>query len=200
MTNVEQLDMGTFALGVNTVVAVNLSSLTRLNTSPTATIDGNNLANTITGTQSADTITGGAGTDVLNGAGGADRIVGGAGNDTLTGGTGNDTFVFNVASNAGNADTITDFNAAVDLIELSLLQFTQLGGTNISGATLAAGHFAFGTAASTVGALVNVIYDSATGALYYDSNGGTNANRSLIATLNPLPTDTFDFNDIRVGP
>ena len=200
MANVEQLDMGTFALGVNTAAAVNLSSLTRLNTSATATIDGNNLANTITGTQSADTITGGAGTDVLNGAGGADRIVGGAGNDTLTGGTGNDTFVFNVASNAGNADTITDFNAAVDLIELSLLQFTQLGGTNISGATLAAGDFAFGTAASTVGALVNVIYDSATGALYYDSNGGTNANRSLIATLNPLPTDTFDFNNIRVGP
>lgn len=110
-------------------------------------------------------------------------------------------------ANAGNADTLTDFNASGisgtgDAVELSLGIFTALATTNTNGGTLAAGDFASGAGLTGIfGAGVNVIYDNATGGLYYDSNGGnTTTGRSLIATLNPLPSDTFDFNDIKIGP
>ena len=204
MTGVETLAMGAFALNVNTTAAVDLSAIS--SRTGTGSIVGNASVNTITGTQGADTIDGAGGNDVLRGDAGADRIIGRAGNDTLTGGAGSDTFVFNVAANAGNADTITDFNAAGaaaggDQLELSLTIFTALGATNTNGSVLAAGDFATGNGTTGVFATgVNVIYDNATGALYYDSNGGnTTTGRSLVATLNPQPTDTFDFNDIRLG-
>ena len=48
---------------------------------------------------------------------------------------------------------------------------------------------------------MHVIYDSATGNLYYDSDGLGAANRTLLATLTLTnPADTFDHNDIKVGP
>jgi len=51
-----------------------------------------------------------------------------------------------------------------------------------------------------VGAGVHVIYDSATGNLYYDADGLSAANRTLVATLTLTnPADTFDSNDIKVG-
>lgn len=59
---------------------------------------------------------GGAG-DRLSGAGGDDTLVGGSGSDILTGGTGSDTFIFNVSN---DADTITDFEDGIDLIEIDL--------------------------------------------------------------------------------
>ncbi len=52
-----------------------------------------------------------------------------------------------------------------------------------------------------VGAGFNVIYESGTGNLYYDADGGSSANRELLATITLTnPTDTFDYNDIKVGP
>jgi len=52
-----------------------------------------------------------------------------------------------------------------------------------------------------VGAGVHVIYDSATGNLYYDADGGDAAGRELLATLHLTnPADTFDHNDVKVGP
>ncbi|MEH2499378.1 Ca2+-binding RTX toxin-like protein [Bradyrhizobium sp. AZCC 1678] len=53
--------------------------------------------------------------DVLRGNAGANILTGGAGNDTLTGGAGNDAFVFHAGF---GQDTITDFTAGSDLIEL----------------------------------------------------------------------------------
>ena len=159
---------------------------------------------TLTGSASADQLRGGEGSDVIAGLAGDDRIVGGGGADTLTGGADNDTFVFNSAPNA--VDTITDFNASEsaaseDIIELSLATFTAL--TTTAGNTLSASEFASanGTGADdTFAAGVHVIYDSATGNLYYDSDGGSSANRTLIATITQTnPSDTLDFNDIRVG-
>lgn len=47
----------------------------------------------------------------------ADRLDGGEGNDILFGGRGADTFVFDVTS--GDQDTVLDFQAGVDLIELA---------------------------------------------------------------------------------
>ena len=58
----------------------------------------------------------------------------------------------------------------------------------------------FESAGDAVGAGIHVIYDSATGNLYYDSDGGSSANRTLVATLALTnPSDTFDYNDIKVG-
>jgi len=165
---------------------------------------GTAFTDTLTGSASADQLRGGGGNDVIRGQAGDDRIVGGAGADTMTGGADNDTFVFDTAPNA--VATVTDFNASGsaadgDLVELSLAMFTAL--TTASGNTLAAGEFAAsngGGAGDTVGAGVHVIYDSATGNLYYDADGGSAASRTLIATLTlSNPADTFDYNDIKVG-
>ncbi|MET3440641.1 VCBS repeat-containing protein [Variovorax paradoxus] len=165
---------------------------------------GTTFADTITGSASNDQLRGGGGNDVINGLAGDDRIVGGAGADILTGGADNDTFVFDSAPNA--VDSVTDFNASGsaasgDLVELSLGTFTAL--TTASGNTLSAAEFASsdgGGAGDMVGAGVHVIYDSATGNLYYDADGQSAANRTLVATLTLTnPADTFDSNDIKVG-
>ena len=55
---------------------------------------------------------------LLYGDAGDDFLIGGAGDDSLTGGTGADTFVF---EDGGGHDTITDFDADNDTIDLSLV-------------------------------------------------------------------------------
>ena len=147
-----------------------------------------------------DTIYAGSGDDTVAGQNGTDQIHGETGNDTLIGGGGNDTFYFDTALDAvTNVDTITDFNASADLIALSKGTFADL--TTPSG-TLSAAEFATlagsgGT--NSVGAGVHIIYDSTTGNLYYDSDGGSSLNRTLFATLTGV-SGTLDQNDITVGP
>jgi Ca2+-binding RTX toxin-like protein len=156
----------------------------------------------LTGSASADVLRGGGGNDTVSGGTGDDRIVGGLGADTMTGGADNDTFVFDTAPNA--VDTITDFDASNsmasgDLIELSLATFTAL--TTAANNPLSSSEFATsdgGGAGDLVGAGVRVIFDSATGNLYYDADGGTSANRTLFANIT-VTTGTFDQDDIRVG-
>jgi len=166
---------------------------------------GTAFADTLTGGAAADELRGGGGNDTINGQAGDDRIVGGAGADTLTGGADNDTFVFDTAPNA--VDTITDFNASGsvasgDMIELSLAVFTGL--TTAPGNVLSSSEFASsvgGGVTDVVAAGIRVIYDSLTGNLYYDSDGQGSANRTLVAKLVLTDsTDTFDYNDIKVGP
>ena len=67
----------------------------------------------IRGTNKADSLLGTAGNDVISGGRGNDWLEGGAGNDTLTGDAGHDTFV--LRANGGH-DTVTDFNAAEDVV------------------------------------------------------------------------------------
>ena len=67
-----------------------------------------------------ETIIGTADDDFLTGTDGDDIIIGGLGNDTLTGGAGADTFVFSEAG-PDNVDTITDFVADEDAIDLGAL-------------------------------------------------------------------------------
>ena len=75
---------------------------------------GNDL---IEGGAGNDFLAGGAGADVLDGGPGSDRLNGGAGNDVLTGGGGADLFVLNEL-NAGEVDTIADFEAGLDRIRI----------------------------------------------------------------------------------
>ncbi|NBZ88746.1 calcium-binding protein [Stagnihabitans tardus] len=89
-------------------------------------LEGGEGNDTLLGGADADTVKGGAGADLLTGAGGGDYLAGGEGADTLTGGAGADRFVF---ASAGDSyitlgiDTITDFKAKVDKIDLIGLEY-----------------------------------------------------------------------------
>lgn len=79
---------------------------------------------TLCGCRGNDFLRGGRGNDILNGEKGNDLLIGGLGDDLLTGGTGSDRFRL-VANNG--VDTITDFDAGVDFLELARgLQLSDL--------------------------------------------------------------------------
>ncbi|PMY52681.1 MULTISPECIES: M10 family metallopeptidase C-terminal domain-containing protein [Pseudomonas] len=103
------------------------------------------VANTVTGTNNAETLNGTAGVDLILGLGGndtikagtgADTVDGGAGRDSLYGGDGADTFRYtNLLDSYRDydtggitaTDTIYDFTAGVDKIDVSGLGFVGLG-------------------------------------------------------------------------
>lgn len=88
------------------------------------------------------------------------------GNDVLTGGAGGDRFVFSTALGAGNIDTITDFFAPQDSIRLDHTVFTGL----TAGALIAPDQFK-DIAMAAAEADDRILYDSATGALFFDQDG-----------------------------
>ncbi|WP_127998140.1 beta strand repeat-containing protein [Piscinibacter defluvii] len=141
-------------------------------------LTGNQLANLLDGQGGNDTLSGGSGNDTLLGGGGADLLIGGNGNDVLTGNAGLDLFRFTGVPNAGsNSDRITDFVADDDTIQLDDAGFVGVGALG----ALAAGAYRAGTAAAD--ASDRVIYDSATGRLYFDADGNGAGARVLFATL-----------------
>ena len=77
-----------------------------------------------------------------------------------------------------NLDTITDFSVADDTIALENAIFTALGAAP---GILSAGAFVIGTAASD--AANRIVYNSDTGALFYDSDGSAQGESVQIATL-----------------
>jgi Ca2+-binding RTX toxin-like protein len=102
---------------------------------------------------------------------GNDALYGGLGNDTLSGGSGSDSFVFNTTLNAGtNKDTITDFLSGADKIRLDDAICTAIGTLG----NFVAGDARFYAAAGAVAGhdtTDRVIYNTTTGALYYDADG-----------------------------
>jgi Ca2+-binding RTX toxin-like protein len=128
-----------------------------------------------TGNGLANVITGNTGSNLLNG---------GPGNDTLRGYAGQDRFLFKTTLGSGNIDKITDFTPADDTIRLENAVFTALGTTG----TLASAAFKVGTAAST--AAHRIIYDPATGGIFYDPDGSGAAPKVGFATLTTKPTLT----------
>ncbi len=75
---------------------------------------GNDL---ILGGNGNDTLDGGAGNDTILGGRGNDILTGGLGDDVLNGGAGADSFVF--LATDGGVDQITDFDVALDTLDLS---------------------------------------------------------------------------------
>ena len=151
------------------------------------------------GNADADNLYGDGGNDILYGGSGNDILRGGSGSDELTGGTGSDTFVFDGAG----IDHAKDFNATpTKSNNEDMLLLTGVGSIANDGAHLRAADFATvaGIGSTTFNTDVNIIFDSVTGSLWYDSDGGNSATgRTEIGKLTVVDGGTFDFNDIRVG-
>ncbi|HYI49312.1 MAG TPA: Calx-beta domain-containing protein [Allosphingosinicella sp.] len=139
----------------------------------TAAIDlaGNELANSIFGND---------GDNILDGKGG---------NDSLVGFAGADTFAFTTALGAGNVDRVFGFTNAVDKIALDDAIFGA--GIGAPGAFHANAFYA-GTAAHD--ADDRIVYNSATGQLFFDADGSGAGAAVQFATLSPgLALTAGDF-------
>lgn len=139
------------------------------------TLYGGDLNDTLLGGADNDILFGEAGIDTLDGGAGNDLVSGGGGSDRLTGGTGADTFRFDTAFSG--ADTITDFSVADDTMSLNRTYFAGIGPAG----ALSASAFHLGTAAAD--ADDHIIYDQATGRIYYDADGVGGAAQILFATV-----------------
>lgn len=125
-------------------------------------LEGNKRANTIIGNDGNNVLIGGKGQDVLTGNGEADA------------------FVFDVAPNNGNADTITDFTVGEDFIVLDRDVFTRIGTSGV----LDSSRLVVNTTGEAENASDRFIYDSSTGELYYDRDGsGGTRSPKLIADI-----------------
>jgi Ca2+-binding RTX toxin-like protein len=136
----------------------------------------NNLS--LIGDNTNNVLTGGLGNDTLEGLGGNDTLNGGAGNDTLTGGTESDRFTFNTPTEG--IDRITDFSVIDDTIVVSATGFS---GGLVAGAAIIPNQLVIGSGATTLNH--RFIYNSSTGALFFDADGNGALTSTQIATLNP---------------
>ena len=126
---------------------------------------GNSLAQTIGGNGAANRLVGKAGDDRLDGGGGDDSLYGGAGTDSLTGGDGADGFYFDAPLSIAGVDAISDFAVADDTIFLDRSVFAAFAADG----AVDGGAFAHGTAAAE--ADDRILYDKATGRIFYDADG-----------------------------
>jgi Ca2+-binding RTX toxin-like protein len=116
--------------------------------------------------------------------------MGGSGSDTLTGGEGSDCFVFSTAaSRSTNMDTITDFVSGTDYIQLSKAIFTGLGN---AGSLTTDQFWSGGGVVAAHDATDRIIYNTTSGALYYDADGNGGGAAVVLATLVGNLTITLD--------
>lgn len=128
---------------------------------------GNSIANKVIGNDGDNLLSGGSGKDILDGGAGDDRLTGGAGGDMLTGGAGSDAFVFDVLTSSTDKDIIKDFISGEDRIEISQAAFSAFGSDHFG--EISSTRFVVGTKALTIDQ--HLIYNSKTGALFYDDDG-----------------------------
>jgi len=147
ITGDEDLTMGTVTKGTP-ITASTFEGNLSLTLAQSGTVTGGSGDDALTGSANEDNLAGGDGDDTLTGAAGADAITGGAGDDTINGGDGEDLMSGGAGTNtyqfiAGDLsaapsstifDTISDFQAGVDVID-----FTAGALVIISGSTAASG-------------------------------------------------------------
>jgi serralysin len=136
---------------------------------------GNALDNELTGNDRNNFLFGAEGDDTLNGD---------LGRDTLTGGTGNDAFVFDNLD--GNIDRVMDFVAGQDHMVLPLAAFAGIGAVGAFDSST----FFSGVAPTAQDANDHLLYDSSSGALYYDDDGTGSDAAVQFATLVSHPALT----------
>ena len=165
--------------------------------------DGRGGNDTLLGSTRQDILRGGDGNDLIDGGGFDDQLEGGAGNDTLIGGE-----IFAVAdtmTGGAGADhfdiarglkIITDFATAADKIRLDGDFFANAGPSG-NFAPADERFFAAPGATTAHDGTDRVIYDTATGNLYYDQDGTGSADPFLAATLEgPRPLVARDIEVI----
>lgn len=172
---------------VSHALATNVENLTLTGTAA-VNGSGNTLANILIGN---------AANNVLDAGAGNDTLTGGNGNDVLYGGAGSDMFIFNFTPNATtNRDTIGDFQTGVDKVQLSKTVFAALGASGIglaqvqfwSGAGVVKGHDADD----------RIVYNTTTGALYYDADGSGSKAAIQIALIGSTTHTSLLFSDFQV--
>jgi Ca2+-binding RTX toxin-like protein len=149
---------------------------------------GNGADNIIIGNSGGNLLSGGGGNDIVDGGAGDDLVYGHVGSDTLTGGAGRDRFLFNVAPGSSNVDAILDFSPSHDVINLAEYIFTRAGPRG----TLSDAAFQLGTVAAD--ASDRIVYDPASGQIFYDRDGVGGAGQVLFATVDAgTPLTSADF-------
>lgn len=147
-------------------------------TSSSETLTGTSAADTIKGLAGTDTLRGLAGNDIIDGGSGSDYIYGGTGADRLTGGTGYDRFYFDHLPVVGEADTVTDFSTVYDTLRFDDGVFAGLRGD-----TGALNSSSFRLGSQALDATDRIMYDKATGNLFYDADGTGASAPVLVAQL-----------------
>ena len=151
---------------------------------------GNEFGQVVIGNDGTNYLNGLGGDDTIYGLGGDDTLVGGAGNDVLSGGAGADQFQFNSALGAGNVDQILDFTSGTDKIVLDDAAFAWLALGALPASAFVAG-------AAALDADDRIIYNAATGQLYFDADGNGAGAAIEFARLDPAtPLTAGDFNVI----
>ena len=177
-------------------VSVELMTTGWIGGTATINLTGNDLGNEIWGNDGVNQLNGGGGnvTDALLGFGGNDRLDGGAGLDLMVGGTGQDSFVFANALSSAEADIIADFSSVDDTILLDDAVFAGL-----SLGALNANAFVTGTAA--LDADDRIIYDAASGKLYFDADGSGAGRRGAVRdpARQPRPHRERFHGDLRAA-
>lgn len=150
------------------------------------------------GGEGNDRLTGGLNAygDTLVGGPGNDQITGLYGSDIITGGAGADRFIYTNPGEGSGTDpteTITDFSVVDDTIVVYAAGF---GGGLTPGAAIAPDQFRLGAAATDNSD--RFIYNSTSGALFFDSDGIGSSDQVQLALL---PTGlAMTNNDIFVIP
>ncbi|MET1755133.1 hypothetical protein ABVV53_06645 [Novosphingobium sp. RD2P27] len=115
---------------------------------------------------------------------GSDLIYGRGGSDIITGGSGADVFVFDMNLPRTSLLTITDFHAGEDRFALA---FSAPGGIGTSGTFEASAFWSGEGVKAAHDADDRVIYDTASGKLYFDPDGTGSAQATLVAHLVNAP-------------
>jgi Ca2+-binding RTX toxin-like protein len=158
-------------------VTVNLNN-NALNTGAAAGDVLIGIENVIGSDAAADMLVGNAAANLLDGRFGHDTIDGGSGNDVLKGWYGWDSFVFSSALNGiSNVDHLADFYAPDDVIHLDDAVFSGIGATGALSAS------AFTTGANATSASHKIVYNYATGELFFDADGSGAGARVKFATV-----------------
>lgn len=190
--------------GNNDSIILNSTSLT-LNSAKDAqilnieTVSAASATTSVTITMSAQTegfvIAGGTAADSLTGGNGADTLYGGSGDDILRGGGGADHFVFDHGWSSSNLDTISDFTVGADCLDLS---FTIFGGFASRGTIQSDQFWSSASATGAHAAADRLIYNTTSGALYYDEDGAGGVDAIQIATLKLATKSVLSDHDFMI--
>jgi len=175
----EKADQGTDLVkgSVDILLRANLENLS-LTGNTDARGTGNAFDNVMNGNRGPNILIGRTGDDRLNGKAGNDVLRGGSGDDTLIGGTGRDFFVFDSGLNENtNVDTVNDFVPGTDRIRLSQGIFGEF----TAGVAVTEDQFHAAPGASAAAdASDRLIYDTSSGALYYDADGSAGGSDAVM--------------------